>query len=186
MEIEEHHESHVVPPHRLGTQGTDQGTQPEDLLLLAPGDNQEEAIERAVDRAAAAEEEQGASRGIVEQAKNTAQRVLRGILYPAEGDVEGDVIYTTYGLGLNPVHISAWRMCQLWKPNACKPCVALQPHFTHLSYLPQELEVCVCIIAYCGHCSGPLVVILLYYFYYYYYIFIIITILLLLIVYGYS
>lgn len=93
VEIEEHHESRVVPPHTLGTEGDVGGTQPEDLLLLAPGDNQEEAIELAVDRAAAAEEAQRASRGIVEQAKHTAQRVLRGILYPAEGDVEGDIIH---------------------------------------------------------------------------------------------
>lgn len=96
VELEEHHESHVVPPHRVGTTGV--GTQPEDLMLLAPPGAEDAAINRAVDQAATAEEAEGAPRGIVEQAKNTARRVLQGILHPAQGDVEG-----------GPLAFSAWK-----------------------------------------------------------------------------
>ncbi len=92
VEVEEHHESHVIPPQTVAPTQLGVDTQPEDLLLIAPGQNDEEreqAITQAVEEQAAAEQAAGAPPSIVQQAKSTAQRVLRGILHPAEGTVEG-------------------------------------------------------------------------------------------------
>lgn len=90
--MEEHHESHVIPPQPVAPTQIGTETQPEDLLLMAPEQTEEEreqAITQAVEEQAAAEQAGGAPPSIVQQAKSTAQRVLRGILHPAEGTVEG-------------------------------------------------------------------------------------------------